>query len=256
MGMARQSDPSPADPSPADPTLPVLLTRPRAQAEAFAARLLSRLGDRIRPLVAPLMAPEFLSPALPDGPFAAVVFTSAHGVEGAVRLGVPLPKLAWCVGRSTAAAAAAAGFRPRSADGDAEALVKAILADPPKGRILYIHGVDTSGDVDKILNSEGIMTISLQVYLQKALPLSDESARVLQQGGPVILPLFSPRSARLFHAAMPSQLRSDLRIAAISPAVAAASRDIPHAALTIAARPDAEAMLDAVESLLAAPPLP
>lgn len=203
-----------------------------------------------------MMAPEFLSPVLPVGPFAAVVFTSAQGVEGAMRLGVPLPDLAWCVGRTTAAAAAAAGFRPRSADGDAEALVKAILADPPNGRILYIHGVDTSGDVDKVLNAKGIITLSLQVYLQKAQPLSDESRHLLRQNVPVILPLFSPRSARLFREAMPSDLRSDLRIAAISAAVATASRDIPHSALTIAARPDAEAMLDAVESLLAAPPVP
>lgn len=256
MGMARQSDPSPALSSQPVPPVPVLLTRPLAQATAFASQLELRLGDRIRPVIAPLMAPEFLSPVLPDGPFAAVVFTSARGVEGAVRLGAVLPRLAWCVGRSTAAAAEAAGFQARSADGDADALVTAILANPPEGNILYIHGVDTSKDISKILQTNGILIASLQVYLQKSLPLSDEPARLLEQTGTVILPLFSPRSAQLFRDAMPLRICSDLRIAAISAAVADAARDIPHSALTIAARPDAVAMLDSVESLLAVPPLP
>lgn len=256
MDMARQSDASP-DLS-GDPVfaVPVLVTRPRDQACAFASRLIARFASRVQPVIAPLMAPEYLSPPLPEGRFAAVVFTSAQGVAGAVRLKAELPRLAWCVGRSTAAAAAAAGFETRSADGDAKALIAAILKDPPDGRILYLHGVDTSGDVDKILLNKGISTVSLQVYLQKAIPLGGEATRLLRRRGPVILPLFSPRSARLFRDEMPADTRADLRIAAMSGAVAEACRDIPGAGLVIAARPDAEAMLDAVESLLAAPPLP
>lgn len=256
MGMARQSDASP-DPS-GDPVsaVPVLVTRPRDQAESFTSRLVARFDSRVQPVIAPLMAPEYLSPTVPEGRFAAVVFTSAQGVAGAVRLGASLPRLAWCVGRSTAAAAAAAGFETRSADGDAKALIAAILKDPPDGRILYLHGVDTSGDVDNQLQNNEISTVSLQVYLQKAIPLEGEATQLLRRHGPVILPLFSPRSARLFRAAMPADTRADLRIAAMSAAVAEACLDIPRSRLVIAARPDAEAMLDAVESLLAAPPPP
>ncbi|MFN4202720.1 MAG: uroporphyrinogen-III synthase [Tabrizicola sp.] len=254
--MARQSDASPDLSGNPVSAVPVLVTRPRAQAESFASRLVARLGNRVQPVIAPLMAPEYLSPPVPEGVFSAVVFTSAQGVAGAVRLKASLPRLAWCVGRSTAASAAAAGFETRSADGDAKALVAAILEDPPDGRILYLHGVYTSGDVDKILENHGISTVSLQVYLQKAIPLEEESAQLLRQPDLVILPLFSPRSARLFRAAMPADTRADLRIAAMSAAVAEACNDIPHSVLVIAARPDAEAMLDAVESLLAAPPLP
>ncbi|MFN3280443.1 MAG: uroporphyrinogen-III synthase [Tabrizicola sp.] len=254
--MARQSDASP-DPA-GDPVsaIPVLITRPRTRAEALASQLLARFGTRVHPVIAPLMAPEYLSPPVPEGRFAAVVFTSAEGVAGAVRLNANLPRLAWCVGRSTAAAAAAAGFETRSADGNAKALIAAILKDPPDGRILYLHGVDTSGDLDKALQNNGISTVSLQVYLQKAIPLGGEATQLLRRQGPVILPAFSPRSAGLFRAAMPADARADLRIAAMSAAVAQACHDIPHSALVTAARPDAGAMLDAVESLLAAPPLP
>jgi hypothetical protein len=42
----------------------------------------------------------------------------------------------------------------------------------------------------------------------------------------------------------------------MSAAVASAAADLTCSALVIAARPDAAAMLDAIESLLAAPPLP
>lgn len=252
MGMARQSDPS----HPARPGIPVLLTRPRDQAEGFALKLSARFGPRVQPLVAPLMAPEYLAPPMPEGPFDAVIFTSAHGVEGARRLGVPLPRLAWCVGRSTAAKAAAAGFEARSSDGDVSDLVAALLAAPEKGRFLYLRGVDTTGDLENLLISKGISVLSLQVYLQKSIPLEGECVPLLRQPGPIIVPLFSPRSAALFAEALPVDTHATLLLAAMSEAVAAAAAGIPHQTLVTAARPDARAMLDAVETLLAAAPLP
>jgi uroporphyrinogen-III synthase len=252
MGMARQSDPL----QQAAPGTPVLVTRPRAQAESFARKLTARFGSRVRPFVSPLMAPEFLSPPMPEGQFAAVIFTSAQGVSGAVRLQAELPRLAYCVGRATAAAATAAGFDAQSSDGDVSDLAAALVSGPRAGRFLYLRGVDTAGDLENDLISNNIPVLSLQVYLQKALPLEGESLSLLCQSGPVILPLFSPRSALIFRDARPSDTRADLRIAAMSKAVAAAALDIPHSALVIAAKPDADAMLDAIESLLAAAPLP
>lgn len=252
MGMARQSDPL----QQAAPGIPVLVTRPRAQAESFARKLTARFGSRVRPVVAPLMAPEFLSPPMPNGPFAAVIFTSAQGVEGAVRLRANLPRLAYCVGRATAAAAAAAGFDAKSSDGDVSDLAATLVSGPEMGRFLYLRGVDTAGDLENKLISNNISVLSLQVYLQRSLPLEGESLLLLRHPGPVILPLFSPRSALIFRDARPADARADLRIVAMSEAVATAASGIPHSALIIAARPDADAMLDAVESLLAAAPLP
>jgi uroporphyrinogen-III synthase len=250
--MARQSE---AFPDP-DQAVPVLLTRPRAQGESFAQKLIQRFGDRVRPVIAPLMATDYLSPPAPDGPFAAVVFTSAHGVEGAVRLGLELPKIAYCVGQSTATSATAAGLEAKSADGNADDLVAVIKGDAPNGRILYIRGVDTSGDLASALISKGFPTVSLQVYLQKPIPFQRESIALLRQDTAVILPLFSPRSAQSFHDALPSDARANLLIVAMSDAVAKAAADIPHTALLVARNPDAPGMLEGIESLLAAPPLP
>jgi uroporphyrinogen-III synthase len=177
-------------------------------------------------------------------------------VEGAIRLGLSLPQLAYCVGRSTAAAARAAGLDARSADGNAEDLVAAVLSDAPNGRLVYIRGVDTSGDVANMLISNNIPTLSLQVYVQKTVPFERESLALLRQNTRIILPLFSPRSARIFREAMPTDARADLYIVAMSDAVAQAADGIPHGSLVVAAQPDSAAMLDSVESLLAGRPLP
>ena len=252
MGMARQSDPL----RQTDPGIPVLVTRPRLQAESFARKLTARFGSRVRPVVAPLMAPQFLSPPVPDGPFAAVIFTSAQGVEGAVRLQADLPRLAYCVGRATAAAAVAAGFDAQSSDGNVSDLAASLLAGSKTGRYLYLRGVNTAGELENSLIVNNIPVLSLQVYLQVVLPLEGESLTLLRESGPVILPLFSPRSALIFRDAMPADAHADLAIAAISAAVAAAAASIPHSSLVIAARPDADAVLDAVESLLATVSLP
>ena len=236
--------------------IPVLVTRPRAEGKAFAAALTNRFGARVRPVVAPLIAPRYLSPPIPAQDYAAVVFTSAQAVEGARRLGVPLPRLAWCVGPKTATVAAEAGFQTRSADGDANSLAQAILSDPPNGRILYLRGVDTRGNLLEMLHSFGINADVAIVYSQDPQPLTDDARALLSLPVDVIVPLFSPRTATLFRQALPPEVAARLHVAAMSASVAAAMDGLALAALVVASQPDAPAMLTAVESLLARLPAP
>ena len=256
MGMARQSAPSAPVPVAVPIAVPVLVTRPLAEGRAFAAALGDRFGTRVRPVLAPLMALKVLTPALPPGPFAGVIFTSSAGVEASLRLQPHLPQQAWCVGRKTAERATAAGFHARSADGDADALVAAIQADAPKGPLLHLSGEDTRGEVAKRLISAGIETVSLTIYRQEPQALSPEGAAILAGEGPVILPLFSPRSAALFCAAMPPDSRASLYLVVMSAAVADAARHIPHHTLIIAPDLTAEAMIQTCDKALdaAAPP--
>lgn len=229
---------------------PVLVTRPQVEGEAFAAALTARFGDRLRPVVAPLLAPRALSPDFPDGTFAAVVFTSAQAVKAASAWRDRLPALAWCVGHKTAQAATEAGFHARSADGDAESLLAALAAEPPPGAILYLRGVDTSVNILEKLEKTGIPAREIVVYVQEPQDLTPDALSILQAADPVIVPLFSPRTARLFRAALPPDTRAPLHIAAMSANVADALGDLPHAALAVAPQPDAPGMLAAVESLL------
>lgn len=242
MGMGKQSALS--------LPVPVLVTRPIAEARAFAGALTRRLGPRVQPVIAPLMAMERLAHSLPPGPFAGVIFTSVAGVEAALPSRANLPRLAWCVGQKTAERAAAAGFLARSADGDASALVAAIAADPPAGRLLHLRGEDAAGEVAERLISAGIETESLVIYRQQPQPLTPEAATLLAAEGPVILPLFSPRSAQLFRAALPDGAKATLWLVAMSAAVAKAARPIPHRALVTARQPTAAAMLVACEEAL------
>lgn len=251
MGMARQSESKTPGPG-----VPVLLTRPRTEAEAFANALVARFGARLRPIVTPLIAPRYLAPHLPAAGHAAVVFTSAHAVEGARRLGLDLPRRAWCVGRRTAEAATTAGFLAQSADGTVDDLVKAILKAPPDGRILYLRGVDTRGNLLEKLKLSGVDTDVAIVYTQEPQVLTLPALDLLRTDAPVVVPLFSPRTAILFRANLPEDLQARLHIAAMSAAVAGALADLPHSALVIARQPDAPGMVDAVGTLLADLPAP
>lgn len=231
--MVRQSHPT------------ILLTRPLAQSRRFA----DQVGGAV---ISPLMLPEFLDPALPAGDFTALILTSETGAEAARRIsatGAALPVLAYCVGRRTALAAQAAGFQTLSADGDANALLALITARQPTGRLLLLRPEDTAGDLASSLILAGIETVSVTVYRQKPQRLNAEAIALLQDDTPVILPVFSPRSARLLAAEIRRiHGRAPLWLAALSPAVAQAF-DLPASLIQIAVRPEASAMLDAVTAL-------
>jgi len=223
----------------------ILLTRPLAQSRRFA----DQVGGAV---ISPLMLPEFLDAALPAGDFAALILTSETGAEAARRIsatGAVLPSLAYCVGGRTALAAQAAGFQTLSADGDVNALLALITAQPAAGRLLLLRPVDAAGDLKNSLISAGIETVSVTVYRQKPQRLNAEATALLQGDSPVILPVFSPRSARLLAAEIRRiHGRAPLWLAALSPAVAQAF-DLHAALIQIAARPEASSMLDAVAAL-------
>ncbi len=220
---------------------PIVLTRPLPQSQRFADQL-AGLGRQI--VLSPLMAVQMLPAPRPSGAFAAVIFTSETAVLAQMQ---DLPKRAYCVGKRTADVARAAGFTTRSAQGDWRALCDLILADPPQGRLLFLHAAEAAQDLPNALNLAGSETVSVQVYRQNAQALTEQATQILCQDSPVIVPLFSARSAVLFD-------NEYKRIAATAPIFAAAlsaqvAAHIVAAQLRIAARPDARAMVDAVTEL-------
>lgn len=228
-----------------------LLTRPAAQSARLAEDLRARFGPDLRIVHSPLMVPVFLSPDLPRRDWTGLLFTSASGVEGARRLSLLAGGSAWCVGDATTAAAAAAGYQPHSAGGDAQALADLVLRSGLRGPLLHVRGQEVSGDLAQTLNSAGLETQETIVYRQDALPLSPEARDLLTEDIPVIAPIYSPRTARL----LSQQLLANPPVARLSIAAIslAAARSLtfspPH--LSVALRPDGEAMLDAVAGLLA-----
>lgn len=233
---------------------PVLLTRPAAQSARFA-QVLERQFPGIAVHHAPLIAPEFLQATFPHREFAAVIFTSETGVEGVRRLmrgdRPHLPRTAFCVGGRTAEAARRAGFEAISAEGDVHALEALIRASAPKGPLLHVRGEDAAGDLVGSLKKAGLETDSLVVYAQRPQPLASTARALLAAPGKVIVPLFSPRTARIFvEACRELPLSAALLVAVISQNAADALADLPVAALQIAATPDAAGMQDAIARIV------
>ena len=233
--------------------IPLLLTRPEAQGADFAQLLTARFSDAVTIIKTPLLAPRFFAPALPPGPFAALILTSQTGVEGYMRLGQTevLPKDVFCVGKRTANAAKDAGLRPLAIAPDAAHLILQIKAARPKGALLHLRGRETRGNISNLLHSTGIDTVDVVIYAQDPLPLAHPAVAALLSQTPLLVPLFSPRTAALFATELG-------RIPAVSPLfIAAMSGEVAlevaalGAQVDVANRPDAAAMADSVAVLLA-----
>ena len=232
------------------PMPPVLLTRPAPQSARFAAALRDRFGDGLRIVISPLMTAEFLAPPLPTDGLRGLVFTSETGVAGFARLAPWRDLPAHCVGRATADAARAAGLAVATeAGGDAAALAGALAG--AQGPLLWPRGAEAA--VDLVAALAPVEVRPAVVYRQAPQPATAEARALVASGTPFVLPLFSPRSAHLFAAALPDR-RAPLFVAAMSDAVAAAARDLHPARIVVAGKPDAGAMVDALAVLIAAPP--
>lgn len=239
--------------------MPVLLTRPEPQGSRFARMLLEEFGGSLRPVSSPLLAPVFLQPDLPAGPVRGLVFTSETGVHAFQRISAD-PCFAdirqvWCVGDRTASVARAAGLPARSAAGDAEALLLAILTAAEPGPLLHLRGREVRGDLARRLNAAGIQTFEAIVYAQEPQPFTAEAEALLTGPAPVLLPLFSPRSGQVLLAALRRiGAGAPLWLAALSPAVAASVASLGASRQVIAPQPDAAGMLAAIKALIAAAP--
>lgn len=228
----------------------VLMTRPAVQAVP-AADALRAARPGLRVVVAPLMeiAPRPLSVAA-EG-YAGLIFTSVNGVAGFAAQSGLRDRPVWCVGDATADAARRAGFAaPVTAGpqgGDAESLLKLLLQARPAAPLLHLRGAHARGDLAPRLTAAGLRCDATVIYDQLAQPLPAEGRSALAGRDPVVVPLYSPRSARLAAQAVAQvAVTADLHPVAISPAAAAAWTDSRPELPRISARPDGAAMLQAV----------
>ena len=227
--------------------LTLLMTRPRAAAERFVARLAPGVRNKLRVIYSPLMRIEFLPGAVSLENTHGVIFTSANGVAAAQAAGLRPTLPAYCVGPATTAAARRARWSVEETCDTADALVAALIARRPPAPLLHLRGIHARGEIAERLTAAGIETRAQPVYDQQLIGLSDEALEALAGSDPVIVPLFSPRSAR--HFADVCTGSAQLCLAAISAAAAEPVENMGHRALILAERPDGAAMATAVERL-------
>ncbi len=224
--------------------MPVLiLTRPIEASRRFLGEVEAVLGRPVTHIISPVM--KVVPMAVDDlpEPLGGVVFSSENGVRQAERLSLPQGLTAWCVGDRTAQVADAAGFRARSAQGDAEALIAMICAARPEGPLIHLHGEHTRGDVADRLTAAGVPCGSLAIYAQVPTRLTPEARAALSGDKPVILPLFSPRSATILTGV--GGMTARLHVIAMSKAVADEAAILPIETMVIADAPNGPAMVAA-----------
>lgn len=227
----------------------LLLTRPRAGAEAFLARLSPALREAA--LISPVIEIEGTGSSPDLAPYAGVIFSSANAVGHAPR-GNGRP--AYCVGPQTTEAAQAARWEAQMVGLDAAELIAKLSGRAELGPLVHLAGRHRRGDLAGALSASGLSCGVVTLYEQRLLPLSEAAQALLAGDAPVLVPLFSPRSAQQF---AQDARRTDRVIAlSISAATAAALDGLSLSAHEIVAEPTGEAMAEAVEKLFHRTTLP
>jgi uroporphyrinogen-III synthase len=232
----------------------LLVTRPEPDGERTAQALRAR-GHAV--VLAPLLRTQPIAFVLPEQAFSAVVLTSANAARaiadhpGRAQL---TALTAFTVGRRTAEAARAVGFRDvRSADGDKRDLVDLLRADLPRMQssdrapLLYLAGEDRAGD----LAAAGLPVHTAVVYRAlKADHFPPPVAAALAQREIDGVLHFSARSAEAY---LDCAARGGIGNQALAPVHYCLSRQVAAPlsaagapAVRVAAHPDEMAMLELV----------
>jgi len=229
-----------------DMTPVLIVTRPGAVAQEFA-RAAAR-GFAVRLVISPVIGIEPVEAGALPARVGAVVLSSAHGANRAAQLGLPAGLPAYCVGPRTTQAAQDAGFAAEEVGPTAEALVQALSQRAVPGPLLHLRGRHTRGDVAARLSAVGRECAERVVYDQVAVPLTEVAQAALRGSAPVVLPLFSPRTAMLLSdMAQPGAAR---HVVAISAEVGRQAAALDPASLHQADSPDGAAMVDATRAVL------
>ena len=222
----------------------LLLTRP----DGMNDRVLEALGPiakGVEVVKSPLLDIRATG-AMPDLSSArGVIFTSRNGVQFA---GASAPLKTYCVGPATADVAQSQGWKVAHVAQNAEDLVQNLITLNPVAPLLHIAGVARRGEIAERLTQAGILTDVVAVYDQQHLPLSPAAHAAIMRETPVIVPLYSPRTAQQFV----KDLRDarGLHIVCLSDAVRAEVANVPNSSLSVAANPNGESMLQAIQNVL------
>lgn len=230
------------------PPRPVLiLTRP---ADA-SLRTLQALGDQPAEIVvSPLIRITHLSVGEVPGEVAGLILTSANGAVAAMGLGFPSGLRTWCVGANTAAIAEEFGFVPVAVADTAEDLLKVLQANRPSGPLLHVRGEHSRGRLASRLSASGLACNEVISYRQEPLPLTMPAKDALVGAAPVILPVYSPRTAAILIES--GEFSAPIHIVALSSAVAEVLGNLRSESVAVARAPNGAAMIEAILRKIAA----
>lgn len=227
----------------------LLMTRPQKAAERFVAELDPNLRDAANIVYSPVLEIKSTGAVPVFDQFSGFIFSSAQ-VFGFLPAGQG--RTCFCVGAQTAAQARTCGWRVAGVFDTAEQLVAGI--ETTLEPLLHISGLHRRGEIAERLTAKGIRTEVTVVYRQDPKDLSVTAHEVLSSGVPVVLPVFSPRSAQILAASGANLVRCHLIV--MSPAVAEPLEEKRVGSLIVLPAPRGDQMRKAVENMLRDPTLP
>jgi uroporphyrinogen-III synthase len=234
-----------------------LITRPQEDAEALVAEL---NADGIETFVEPLLNVTALSDAAAKlDRVQAILLTSRNGARALADIMEQRDIPIYAVGDATAGTARELGFlNVESASGDSAALAQLVedRLDPQDGALLHGSGTAVAGDLAGTLAAKGF-TVRCEILYEArpATRLSADLQALLTDGALDVVTFFSPRTAQTFvnlvnSAGLASACRAVTAIC-ISPAVARALGSMAFDHVRVASRPDAPAMVTALNDVRA-----
>jgi uroporphyrinogen-III synthase len=178
----------------------IAVTRPEEDAGPLKARL-EALGHEV--VMVPLLTIRPRSGVvIPRLPWQAIAVTSANGIRSLP----PVHGLAkfriLTVGPQSLKAARAAGFLAEAQGGDVNGLAAYIRSslDPGAGPILYLSGAETAGNLEGQLQAAGFSCHRAVLYDAAPATSLGETEHLLRRGEIDAVMLYSPRSAKIWHA--------------------------------------------------------
>lgn len=222
----------------------LLMTRPHTAARRFLAMLPAALISELDVILSPLISIQTLEQEIKLNINEAVIFTSANGVLAAAETLSGVENPAFCLGERTTQKATEAGWNAKFCGKTADDLVASLMRRRPSNGLLHLRGQYSRGNIADRLTVAGLSCREQVIYDQPLRPLTNEALSALAVSSNVVVPLFSPRTARQFADLCPNS--APVHLIAMSKAISEPLKLLNYKSLQICRKPDGQAMVQLV----------
>ena len=223
----------------------LLLTRPLGGNERFCLKI-KHLLYSCEILDNPIQKIDFLPSLSKVNKNSVLIFTSANGLRAAKKHNL-INKKCFVVGANTKKIAVSFGYDVLGFSKDQENLLKLIKSKKPTESLVHIRGKHTVGNLCDALKRNQFSCLDIIGYNQEPLKIKKQNLQKIHSGRPVILPIFSSRSAELLQSNLDL---TGFNVIAISEAVAKIVTGVELGELVISKKPDLNSMQEATLAIL------
>ena len=223
----------------------LLLTRPLGGNERFCLKI-KHLLYSCEILDNPIQRIDFLPSLSKVNKNSVLIFTSANGLRAAKKHNL-INKKCFVVGANTKKIAVSFGYDVLGFSKDQENLLKLIKSKKPNESMVHIRGKHTVGNLCDALKRNQFSCLDIIGYNQEPLKIKKQNLQKIHSGRPVILPIFSSRSAELLQSNLDL---TGFNVIAISEAVAKIVTGVELGELVISKKPDLNSMQEATLAIL------